>query len=71
MSEFCLTVMKGRRRYTFRAQRYGFEASWFNGRLTLTLLNSDGPDNSAMDGVFEDAEDIDRIDIVYERDEND
>lgn len=67
MSEFSLTVKKGRRRYTFRVQRQGFNVQWVDGKLTLTLLDAEGFNNSVINDVFADLSDIDRIDVEYER----
>ena len=71
MSEFKLTVKKGRRRYTFHVQRTGFTAQWVDGKLTLTLLDAKGFNNEIINDVFADMTDIDRIDVEYERDCND
>ena len=71
MSEFSLTVKKGRRRYSFRVQRYGFDVQWVDGKLTLTLLDAKGFNNEIINDVFADLSDIDRIDVEYERDCND
>ena len=71
MSEFSLTVKKGRRRYSFRVQRCGFDVQWVDGKLTLTLLDAKGFNNEIINDVFADLSDIDRIDVEYERDCND
>ena len=68
ITDIKLKVKKGRKRYTFHIQRDDFTVKWEDGKITLDLMGPDGLYNGSITKVLADVNDVDLIEIDYERD---